>query len=366
MTKMSAPRKLGAGKKLLFSFVVTVMFLVAAELVVRGWVYYLREDYERYDSDTDTFHLVPGEHRALRRSVLVNSDGFAGAELREDGDDLWRIVSVGDSNTFGSGNDLHTYPAILGRLLDQRASDGRRYEVVNAGIEGLTSLQALRRLRSKVLPLGPEVVTIYVGWNDLMKFDPVSQGDSSALSEASRFIDQLWLVKGFRKVLFFYARPYIDPPATGPESRTGRFSDFTPSMYIENVKAMISEVRSIGALPVLFTMATVVREDTTVQDVRERRIVFPYYASAYGVGDLLDLVSAYTRATELVAIEENVPLFRLDRVLNGHPDSQDLFLDTMHPTDQGRKIIAEALLRFLDENELLGEAPPDPDTYSAP
>ena len=203
MAKTSSARELGTGKKVLFSLLVTVTFLIAAELVVRGWVYYLRGDYERYDTETETFSLVPGEHRALRRAVLVNSDGFAGAELREDGDDLWRIVSVGDSNTFGSGNDRHTYPAILGRLLDQRVSDGRRYEVVNAGIEGLTSLQALRRLRSKVLPLGPEVVTIYVGWNDLMKFDPVGQGESNAFSEASRFIDQLWLVKGFRKFFFF-------------------------------------------------------------------------------------------------------------------------------------------------------------------
>jgi lysophospholipase L1-like esterase len=69
---------------------------------------------------------------------------------------------------------------MLGVMLDQQEPHGLRYEVVNAGVSGLNSELALRRLRSKVIDLDPDVVTIYIGWNDLMKVDPLSQGNAQA------------------------------------------------------------------------------------------------------------------------------------------------------------------------------------------
>lgn len=352
------PRAPSAGlslpKKLLFSAIVTMTLLVLAELSVRAWVYHVREEFERFDAANQTFVLKPGEYRKMGTTVKVNSDGFVGAELEPRTPELWRIVAVGDSNTFGGGDDVNTYPAKLEQLLEQRVSGPLpRYEVVNAGIEGLNSSEALARLRSKVLPLQPDVVTIYIGWNDLMKFDPTGQDANNELAGVSRSLDRLWLVKGMRKLLFFYLRPYTDPPATGAESRTGRFRDFSPSFYIDNLREMVRLVRESGARPLIMTLATSVREDMDVEDLRSAHVYFPYYRSGYGVGDLLDLVAAYNRAVIQVAAAEQVPLLRLDQLFD-RPDYRELFFDTMHPTEKGQWLLARALARALDEQDMLG------------
>jgi len=352
---MSKSAGLSTGKKIAFGAITTLFFLVVAEAGVRGWVYFLRETYERFDTTTETFVLVPGEHRAVGHSVKVNSDGFVGKELEPVGDDLWRIVTLGDSNTFGDGDDFHTYPAKLEARLDDGSTEGRRYEVVNAGIQGLDSGQALRRLATKVLALDPDVVTIYIGWNDLMKYDPLGQVRETTLSSASRSVDSLWLVKGMRKLLFFHLRTRIDPPATGPDSRTGRFTDFHPSVFIENVTKMLALVREAGATPVLITLPTVVRRDMTLEEVREAAIYFPYYSSAYGVGDLVDLVESYNRAIRQIATDENVGLVPLDQIFAARSDYRSLFYDTMHPTGKGQDLIADRLEEALSNADLLGQ-----------
>jgi len=347
-------RRLSAGKKIGFSILTTVLFLVAAEFGVRGWVYYLREPYERFDTETGTFELVPGVHRAPGADVVVNSQGFVGKELEPGGEDLWRIVALGDSNTFGDGNDVHTYPVKLESRLKGREAPGHRFEVINAGIQGLDSGQALRRLESKVLALDPDVVTIYIGWNDLMKYDPLGQVKETVVSSASRTVDSLWLVKGMRKLLFFYLRTWLNPPATGPGSRTGRFTDFDPTIFSENVIRMLHLVREQGADPVLLTLPTVVRREMTIEDVRGAGIYFPYYSSAYAVGDLVDLVASYNRAIRRIAAQEQVPVVPLDQLFEARSDYRSLFYDTMHPTKKGQEFIADELSAALEDADLLG------------
>jgi len=348
--------ELSLGKKLTFSLVVLILFLVVAELGVRGWVYYLREEYTRYEATTGMPYLVPGVHaRGGRDPVVVNQDGFVGNELQRDASDLFRIVALGDSNTFGGGSALYSYPAVLGQLLEERNRPGRRHEVINAGIEGMDSHQGLFRLREKVLELGPEVVVIYLGWNDLMKYDPFGQSGVGAMSVASRFVDRLWLVKGMRKLAFLYMRPRLAPPLTGPRSNTGRFADFRPLAYIENIKTIIHEVREAGAHPILMTMATVVRADDTAQDLANNWVFFPYYPSAYAVGDFLSLVDAYNRAIYELSVTYSVPIVDLKQIFMDRPEYRSLFIDTIHPSREGYAIVARNIRKVLYENRLLGD-----------
>jgi lysophospholipase L1-like esterase len=344
----------GFWKSVIFSLVLVGAVLGSAELAVRGWAYFLRDDSEKFDLETGTFVLVPGRHRSPQGVVEVNSQGFVGEELRPEGPDLWRIASVGDSCTFGGGSERHSYPGKLQTLLDERAGPGRRYDAVNAGISGLDSGLALRRLRTRVIPLEPDVVTIYVGWNDLMKVNPMGQGGESWLSEAARALDRLWLVKGMRKLAFMYLRPHLRPPRVGPESRTGRFADFRPLPYEENLRSMISTARGAGAAPVLLTLPTVVRMEMTADELRDAGVFFPWYPSAYAVGDFLDLVAAYNRSIVRLAEAEKVPLVDLASHFAELSDPRPFFFDTMHPTERGLRLIAETLLAGLDGYGLLG------------
>jgi lysophospholipase L1-like esterase len=346
----------GWRKSIVFSVVLIAAFFGLAELLVRGWSYFLREEAIKFDLATQTFTLVPGEHRNLYVTATINSDGFVGKELEPKGDDLWRVVAVGDSCTYGGGGKTDNYPAMLDLMLDQREQPGLRYEVVNAGISGLNSELALRRLRSKVLELEPDVVTIYLGWNDLMKVDPLSQGEAKEWSGLARMIDGLWLIKGMRKLLFFYIRPNVWIPKTGTESRTGRFASFEPSFFELNLREMIEAVREIGSRPVLVTLPTVVRPDMTTTDLKQAGVIFPYFQSAYGVGDLLDLIAAYNRVIRRVAAEEEVPLVDLSRTFENLEDTPRYFSDTMHLSNLGLETVAKEILAGLERNDLLGRA----------
>ncbi len=339
----------GFWKSVAFSTILVVLCFAAAEFAVRTYAHYFREDVERFDRKTGTFVLIPGSYP---NGARINSDGFVGAELQADGPDLWRIYALGDSCTYGGGLDRAAYPTRLQRHLQATGADGVRYEVVNAGIAGLSSELALRRLRAKGPLLAPDVVTIYIGWNDLMKFDPTSQQGTSTWSPVARALDRLWLVKGIRKLLFFYVRPRIQPPATGPESRTGRFREFRPTLFEDNLRAIVAEARSQGARPVVATLPTVVREDMTVAEILAQNVYFPYFPSAYAVGDFLDLVDAYNRSIRRVAAEESVPVADLAVAFGRLPDPSGHFTDTVHLTYEGHELIATTLHARLQHSGL--------------
>lgn len=70
------------------------------------------------------------------------------------------FVALGDSLTFGYGvNKTIAYPSRL-------AKDFPQWEIINTGINGETTREALQRMDSDVLSHGPQMVGILYGSND--------------------------------------------------------------------------------------------------------------------------------------------------------------------------------------------------------
>lgn len=77
-----------------------------------------------------------------------------------------RVACIGDSWTFGMNVDRdRTYPVRLAARLKQ-ASPGTQYQVLNFGVLGYSSFQGLQLLKSRVMRLHPDLVTIGFGMND--------------------------------------------------------------------------------------------------------------------------------------------------------------------------------------------------------
>jgi hypothetical protein len=185
-----------------------------------------------------------------------------------------------------------------------------------------------------------------------MKFDPIGQLERPVLGHLTRAMDSLWLIKGMRKLVFYYIRPRLSAPATGPASRTGVFSDFRPLVFESNLQSIIRAARDSGATVLVMTLPSVVSEDMTLDDLRRANVIFPYYRSAYAVGDYVDLISAYNRSIRRIAGAEDVPLVDLSKEIDERPDRRQLFFDTMHPSQRGRELIADILARRLRESGL--------------
>ncbi|MEN8165832.1 MAG: arylesterase [Acidobacteriota bacterium] len=85
------------------------------------------------------------------------------------------IICFGDSLTFGTGaGSNEDYPSRLASLIGA--------EVINAGVPGDTTADALKRLEHDVLAHNPRIVLITLGGNDLMR--DVSRGEAFANLEA--------------------------------------------------------------------------------------------------------------------------------------------------------------------------------------
>ena len=77
------------------------------------------------------------------------------------------VLALGDSLTFGTGASTETsYPAVLAGLTG--------WNVVNAGVPGDTSAQALARLPALLAEHQPKLVIVSIGGNDFLRKLPES------------------------------------------------------------------------------------------------------------------------------------------------------------------------------------------------
>ncbi|MBX7245665.1 MAG: arylesterase [Candidatus Sumerlaeaceae bacterium] len=78
------------------------------------------------------------------------------------------VIAFGDSLTKGVGaGPGEDYPAQLSQLIG--------IPVLNRGVSGETTAQALKRLERDVLSQNPRIVIVCLGGNDLLQHQPVSQ-----------------------------------------------------------------------------------------------------------------------------------------------------------------------------------------------
>jgi acyl-CoA thioesterase-1 len=84
-----------------------------------------------------------------------------------------RIIFLGDSLTAGLGLDVKdNFPSLIQQRLDR---EGRRFEVVNAGVSGDTSAGGLRRLEWAMADGDPKVLLVALGGNDGLRGLPPEQ-----------------------------------------------------------------------------------------------------------------------------------------------------------------------------------------------
>ncbi len=112
----------------------------------------------------------------LGQRVVTNSLGLRSPEVVGKRDGEFRILSLGESSTFGSGvAGDQTYTAQLVRELEALGwSDG--VTAINAGVPAYSSFQSLKYLEQRGFALEPDLVLFYHEVNDYL---PSSLRDSS-------------------------------------------------------------------------------------------------------------------------------------------------------------------------------------------
>jgi len=104
----------------------------------------------------------------LNEAISTNSFGFRDREFTMDkAEEVYRIVVVGDSITFGWLERLeNTYPKILEKMLNAHCGNGHRFEVYNMGIGGYNAAQELELTKTKAMRFHPDLVIVQYTIND--------------------------------------------------------------------------------------------------------------------------------------------------------------------------------------------------------
>jgi lysophospholipase L1-like esterase len=156
----------------------------AAEGLMRCYVWARGWTSNCYSAETDLFvaHRERGydlrPNFRLRSGVFrmsINSDGFRGPEIQlpasepktgpETEPRPLRIAVLGGSSVFGY---LVNDGEEACRILESQLSQGpRKTEVLNAGVPGYNLFQTSSRYTERVAPFKPDLVILYLGYNDL-------------------------------------------------------------------------------------------------------------------------------------------------------------------------------------------------------
>lgn len=278
---------------------------------IYGWVSVFSRDFEAQES---------GEHPDYPM------EGYPVAIGQDAG--TFRVVAMGGSTTGGAfqNDDLDEfYPARLGELL------GAEHHVINQGVGGWTTFQIRRYVEARVDELAPDLLTLYVGHNDLLTHAPRPLEDLFAAWQqvgtarmTSDRLGQIRLYQGLRygitslrpasqrvAVPIEHARRNIETIADLVEARDGEV-------------LLMSEGLSPDPGPLLeyFDM---------LEDVAEAHDAVTY---SHVAGTLHDLQG----------------------------QGADLYLDDCHLTDMGHRVVATQMLEELVSSglaapELLEQAP---------
>jgi len=111
------------------------------------------------------YELKPNikNYNFLGTKININSDGFRDKEYPKNKESkIYRVASLGDSNTFGLGVNLEdTYSKVLEKYLNN-LSNTKKFEIMNFGVPGYHITQQFVLIKNKINKYNPDLLIIYL------------------------------------------------------------------------------------------------------------------------------------------------------------------------------------------------------------
>jgi lysophospholipase L1-like esterase len=170
-----APKKRRRRKRFvaLLVFLLGGVTLISAEVVMRVYVHLRGWTPNCYAGSVELFEPHPETGYVLRPGfrlqsgvwkISVNERGFRGPEISESRKNGSRVAILGGSSVFGY---LVSDGQESARLLEAELNSDGDVEVINGGVPGHNLNQTRWRFENQIAPLKPDLVILYLGWNDL-------------------------------------------------------------------------------------------------------------------------------------------------------------------------------------------------------
>jgi lysophospholipase L1-like esterase len=360
------PRSLG--KRLAFASVPLLVLLLALELLVRGLG--LDQTCPNSYNEAGVWTCDPILNFKLKPDLIaggqpLNRAGFRSREFTDKAPGMFRVLSLGDSCTFGIiatetqpfAYIQEPYPQQLERLVAERIGAGQ-LEVLNAGIPGYNSFQGLMLLRSKLRGLEPDLITVRYGWNDhFMSAEAAGaygyrEPDNAIVLGLQDLMLRTSLYGFFRRLHFeWLALHETAKPPAGAALPTEWLPNIPLDVYKHNLRRIVAMGHAQGAEVWLLTSpnAFVIDSNRGQEDrfPESARLLLVFNALP-SFERLVEIHDSYNEATREVGAELRAPVIDMDAMYRAHA-SEPLFLqtDVPHPSPQGHALEAERLYSRL-------------------
>lgn len=276
------------------------------------------------------WEMVSGDRTELGVDVSVNTHGFRGPPIQtQKAEGVRRILLIGDSSVYGHGvGQESTFAHHLNKAL------GPSVEVINLGVPGYSSAQSLNLLELRGWELDPDLVIVASLWSD-NNFDAFV--DKELLSEQLAFSEG-WMGSASRFLTHSALYRWLDwnlRLASRAETVTtvGWILGQTPTGGLRRV-----EVNDY---------ANNLHRFAEEASARSAAVMYMSLANSVDLGAPTDGAIAWTLYREVMAhvatqtgspFVEVVPVFEASGV-----PWDELFIDELHPSETGHRLIASAL-----------------------
>jgi lysophospholipase L1-like esterase len=299
----------------------------------------------------------PGAHTQFYKGeITINNRGYRGDDIPAEKGDTFRIVTVGDSVTFGQTlfPDSRPWSAVLQDLIRQNLSCSRSIQIINGGVNNAHVINAVERLERDAPWLKPDMVLSYFGWNaqaDLgvdfgLAQMPAEQNQGPALRILARLrqtgiaiLRTVWT--GLVESL------HVDADA----GQAAFLSQARSGQLYRQFEELVGQSHRLGYQLVLLSFNTAVTPASPQDAINFYRQAFPYMQTTIKGVELENiLLRQLARPPEVSFIDTG-------RGLYGQFDD-DLFIDVVHFTAKGDRMMAanvfDGLRPLLVDNAVLG------------
>jgi lysophospholipase L1-like esterase len=354
--------RLSVGKRLAFAMVPVLLIFLLLEVVIR--VQGLAETCPNAYTGGSVWTCDPILHFKLRPDLIaggqpLNHAGFRTHEFTPKAEGVYRVLSLGDSCTFGITTGTmfeyipEPYPQRLEHLFAERVGPGK-VEVLNAGVAGYNSYHGIMLLRTKLRDLEPDLITVRYGWNDHLMSNSPKDAYREPASRIGLMFESLFLRTAiypyFRRLEMQLASQRTPPkpllPITYPK-------EWNPDIPIELYKHNLRRIADLGHAQGAEVWFLTSPHAFLTDENRGQYDKFPNTSTGKGLlainalpnfDRLIEIHEAYNDAAREVGRELGVPVVDMDAQYRKH-SSAHLYgsTDVPHPNQEGHNLEAEVL-----------------------
>ena len=321
-----------------------------------GWLSHFEEArYIQYKlkPNIDVHASNPFNRMELRKGktfrLVSNSRGFRTRELDPKPLGVTRIVTIGDSSTFGWGVEPeYTFQHLLEDRFDRGGSE-TAIEVLNLGISGHTSRHGLGLFEHYVRDLEPDVLIMSYGANDarrvLQSADDTLDRDDTWRGTARDILYRLETFRLLRRLILAVYDPFDASQARADSEGEARDLIYAVDRdtYIDNLRSLVGRTRELGAQPVLVGVCIPPAYLRGMQYVADTERVPLVDALELFRSKMDDLRAHRLYADEVRFYEELYGVEEMAKRPEFHVTT-----DGCHPGRAGHNLIADALHDVLD------------------